>query len=289
VVLLLRHVDEPTQVALLEARLWSEPGIAPVTVARSAAGKVFASTSGGWLSGELSKEERFGISKPSLRYVPLSEIRLESRDAKIGGALLFNEAGQLTGMLNATLEPVSMRGILNRALQAQPGNSTNKQFGPAGMTVGYSLGIDVLQRVVQGYLSPARKPEHPTIGLFFRDSAENGAVIEAVLAGSSSEKAGLREGDVVLTMNGKPVEGAVDFAAMLFRQRVGSTVQLSVRRGPSEVRFAVLVERLADRAVGERKVSNMVFERLHTVELVDRGLEHDVEFGAGGQVAQALP
>jgi glutaredoxin 3 len=76
----------------------------------------------------------------------------------------------------------------------------------------------------------------PKIGLRVKD-ATGGAEVGGVRSGSPSERAGLREGDVVIEMNGKPVRSAADLEAVLASLTVDTTVAVQVRRNGKQTRL----------------------------------------------------
>ena len=111
------------------------------------------------------------------------------------------------------------------------------------MAVGYSLGVDVLQRVVEGFLSPSRRPEHPAIGAFFRDAAGQGALIDSVLPNSPASLSGLRPGDIVVRADSTTINDQFDLAVFLFKQKVGARIQLQVRRMAEQATLAITIGR----------------------------------------------
>ncbi|HRF60709.1 MAG TPA: S1C family serine protease [Fimbriimonadaceae bacterium] len=244
ITLRLEFVDDPTQLVLLQADGWSESAMTPISVAdpRSLAGRtVIAALATGPIRGEFVSSDRAGIMRPSLRYVPLSEIRFEATSQRIGGAMVFTYDGRLAGVMSATLEPMPSIGEINRTLQ----NTLNevRRFGPQNMAVGYSLGVDVLQRVVEGFLSPSRRPEHPAIGAFFRDAAGQGALIDSVLPNSPASLSGLRPGDIVVRADSTTINDQFDLAVFLFKQKVGARIQLQVRRMAEQATLAITIGR----------------------------------------------
>lgn len=227
-------VDEPTQLALLKTDYWMDRNAQPINVADTSSmnGKsVVAVFPEGEARAVFVRSDRVGVMKPALRYVPLSEIRFETQMQKVGGALLISEAGQLAGVLSATLEP----------LAKDQANQQSNQFGPQGLTVSYALGADILQRVVQGFKSADRRPQHPTIGAYFQDAEVPGALIMQVKAGSAAEKAGMHVGDIVTSVNGVSVDSGFGLAATLFRQRVGDTIRVGIKRGAESLVLSIQV------------------------------------------------
>lgn len=217
-------IDDSSQIALWQTPSAEVQDLLPAVVAdrESVAGAlVYAATPEGPTKGHFVAWGRVGVIKPSLRYVPLSEIRFEAVPRPLGGAPIFLADGRLAGLVGATLEPVN---------QVKRMDSAPSYFGPMGVTVGYSLGTTVLDRVVTGFRSPSQRPEHPAIGAFFRDAGEPGALVVEVMEGSPSAKAGLREGDVITQLDQVIISNAVDLAALLFDQRVGRVIRVTIRR-----------------------------------------------------------
>lgn len=70
------------------------------------------------------------------------------------------------------------------------------------------------------------------LGISMQDVAGGeGALVAEVQAGSPAAQAGLRKGDVVTALNGRPVRGAAELRARLGIVPVGETVELRVQRG----------------------------------------------------------
>jgi putative serine protease PepD len=234
-------VDEPTQLALLRARQWHEAQRRPVAVAPSREVKgrtVIVVLPSGPIRGEVVPGDRVGVLQPTLRYLPLSEIRFETTPGRVGGALAFTAGGKLAGVLSATLEayprPAPGRGRESPAAEAG-------RFGPLGLTVGYGLSTELLARVVEGFRSPSARVRHPYIGAFFRDG-EGGAQVDRVVEGSPSGRAGLQAGDLIVRVDGLAVEDAIELAATLFRLQVGQRIAIEVLRGPGRERLTLDVE-----------------------------------------------
>lgn len=74
-----------------------------------------------------------------------------------------------------------------------------------------------------------------------------GVVLADVFPGGPAAAAGLRIGDIVLTIDGKPMENARQFQVNLYPRRVGDTVELEVGRGDARRAYSVTtIERQGD-------------------------------------------
>jgi serine protease Do len=75
------------------------------------------------------------------------------------------------------------------------------------------------------------------LGLVF----DRGVVLSDVTPSGPAEASGLRAGDVVMTLDGKPMENARQFDVNLYRRVPGDRVTLSIRRGLQALDVAVSV------------------------------------------------
>lgn len=232
-------IDEISQTALLKARTPEDiAGMVPVTPASRSqveGQKIYALLSTGLVSGDFGTGSRPGVFSPGMRVVPVCEIHLEARSGWLGGALVFEKSGQFVGLLSATLEPAKMSK--DTAAKA----SVPSGFGPKGLTVGYSLGLEVWNRVITGYRSPSHTPQHPTLGCFFKD-APQGVVVTKLVEGGAAARAGIETGDILTELNGQPIHGAVDLGAELFQMDVGDEVRFAGKRGTTRLTITAKLE-----------------------------------------------
>jgi serine protease Do len=95
------------------------------------------------------------------------------------------------------------------------------------------------------------------LGLLF----DRGVVLSDVAPSGPAAAAGLRPGDVVVALDGKPMENARQLDVNLYRRSPGETVTLAVRRGPESLDVPVRVverpedpDRFASRVTPERNL-----------------------------------
>ncbi|MFK3737169.1 RIP metalloprotease RseP [Massilia sp. TN1-12] len=96
------------------------------------------------------------------------------------------------------------------------------------------------------------------------------AIVERVLPGGPAERAGLRAGDVVATVDGKPVVDGIGFIEAV-RGAAGRTLQLGVTRAGQQVTLALAPER--DPATGNGIVKLYVAQLPEMVEVKSGPLE----------------
>jgi serine protease Do len=174
-------------------------------------------------------------------------------------------------------------GAFNTWLQTDaainPGNSGGPLVTENGEVVGinsrsylgadnlaFAIPAEVARRVVEGLVKEGVIPRS-YIGLvpgvlqdletFYALEINTGMLINSVEHGSPAALAGLRGGDILLAIDGRKVDGrfpeqlpAIQHA--IAANPVGSTLQLSVKRGGETLAFAVTTEPLVSR-VGEEE------------------------------------
>ena len=120
-------------------------------------------------------------------------------------------------------------------------------FSPSGGNVGIGFAIpaaiarDVIQdlkndgKVTRGWLGVQIQPVTADIATSLGLDSAKGAIVAEVQDGSPAEKAGLRVGDVVLSVDGKEVKDPKDLAIKISGFAPGSEVKLSLHRDGATV------------------------------------------------------
>jgi 2-alkenal reductase len=168
-----------------------------------------------------------------------------------------------------------VRGVIQTDAAINPGNSGgplldssarligmntaiySESGGSAG--IGFAIPVDMIRRVVPQIIKTGRAPR-PGIGIAAADervaaqAGIKGVVVLGVGRGTPAEKAGIKPfvqnsnepGDIVVAVNGKPVETLSDFAQALDEAGIGSEVALTLRRGDTQRETKVRVIDLQD-------------------------------------------
>jgi S1-C subfamily serine protease len=85
-------------------------------------------------------------------------------------------------------------------------------------------------------------PLHRRLVRFYDLPQESGVVVLGVTDGSPARKAGLREGDVIIALDGKPIAGVDDLHRLLTDARVGVSSSLTVLRYTEKLELKVVPE-----------------------------------------------
>jgi S1-C subfamily serine protease len=148
-----------------------------------------------------------------------------------------------------------------------PGNSGGPLVDSAGCVIGvntatilpaqgicFAIGINTAKFVASRLLRDGKirrsyvgisgqtVPVHRRVVRFYDLSKESGALVLSVEEASPAKRAGLREGDVIVALEGQPVAGVDDLHRLLTEVRVGMSSALTVLRGTEKVVLKVVPE-----------------------------------------------
>lgn len=127
-------------------------------------------------------------------------------------------------------------------------------IGPAGGSVGIGFAIptDMVQQisaqlidhgeVKRGRLGFTAQDLTPELAEAFDINQNNGVVVARVVEDSAAAKAGLRAGDVIISVNGEPVEDSADVRNMIGLMRVGTVINLKIVREGKEKQLKAKIE-----------------------------------------------
>jgi S1-C subfamily serine protease len=69
---------------------------------------------------------------------------------------------------------------------------------------------------------------------------ESGVLVLSVESGSPAERAGLREGDILVALSGEPVAGVDDLHRLLTARRIGEELPLAILRNSARIELPVI-------------------------------------------------
>jgi len=190
----------------------------------------------------------------------------------IGYALALDGGPTVTsGIVSAlkrTIETDS--GALNSLIQTDAAISSGNSGGPlvnlkgevvgintavargdsesSANNIGFSISVDEVLIVIEQLREQAngavRKEGFLGVGLAAREDGGQGAIITNVQPGSPADKAGILIDDVVLAVDGEPIDGQAGLVAAIRDAEPGQTVKIEIFRGGERLVFeATLIAR----------------------------------------------
>ena len=121
---------------------------------------------------------------------------------------------------------------INTLIFSQSGGSKGVGFAAPASIVRFVYDqIRTNRRVRRGEIGVFAQTVTPPVAAALRLPREWGVVLGDVYPSSPADKAGLRINDVILTLEGKPMENGRQFDVNLYRRPIGGTVTLEIGRG----------------------------------------------------------
>lgn len=166
---------------------------------------------------------------------------------------IITSLGALDGLIqtDAAISSGNSGGPLANARGEVVGINTAVARGDsstAANNISFAIGVGEVLRVLDQLRMAAdgqpRVEAYLGVGLGDRNDGGQGAVITEIQAGSPAADAGLRAGDIVVSIDGAPIDGSAGLIAAIRDRMPGETVALDViREGQPTSLSATLVER----------------------------------------------
>lgn len=217
--------DELTDLAVLQA---TEGSLPAVTMADPASVRVgdWAIVIGNPLGQQFADTVTVGVVSGLDREIENSIVKMIQTDAAINsgnsGGGMFNTRGQLIGIPSMKFTSVG--------------------YGASIEGIGMAIPMDVVKPIVESIIkfgqvtrpklgitvSTIRGTETPVEG-----ALPAGVYVSGVQQGGAAERAGVRDGDIILSVDGKRVRLHTDLTSVINTRTVGDKVELEIYRVPN--------------------------------------------------------
>lgn len=151
------------------------------------------------------------------------------------GGPLFDSRGRIVGVTSSIA-----------SLSGSGGSTGEGQAGSIGL--GFAIPINQASMIATQLIDHG-EAVHAALGVVVGQEVATvdkvsrlGARIQEINSGSAADKAGLKEGDVITKIDGKPVKGSLSLVGFVRQYAVGDTVELTVVRDGKEQKIPVTLQ-----------------------------------------------
>ena len=151
------------------------------------------------------------------------------------GGPLFDSRGRIVGVTSSIA-----------SLSGSGGSNGEGQAGSIGL--GFAIPINQASMIATQLIDHG-EAVHAALGVMVGQEVATvdkvsrlGARIQEINSGSAADKAGLKEGDVITMIDGKPVKGSLSLVGFVRQYAVGDTVELTVVRDGKERKIPVTLQ-----------------------------------------------
>ncbi len=183
--------------------------------------------------GQLSGTVTAGIISALDREITIDNqtLKLLQTDAAINagnsGGALFNSFGEVIGI------------------------NTAKNTGTGVEGLGFAIPIDYAKPIIESLIQNGYVKGRPRIGIYTRDltaqlaefyDLQAGVYVSQVTPGSAAERAGIREGDIIIAANGQPALTTEAINTIKNSLKPGDTIRLTIIRDKQQQEVAVVLD-----------------------------------------------
>ncbi|MEO6186081.1 MAG: DegQ family serine endoprotease [Steroidobacteraceae bacterium] len=151
---------------------------------------------------------------PNESYVPFIQTDVAVNPGNSGGPL-FNLNGEVVGINSQIYSQSGGYMGLSFAIPIDMANDVREQLVSTGRVSRSMIGVNI-------------KPVDAGFAESFGLDRPRGALVERVTNGGPAEKAGIKAGDIILSVNGKPVESELTLPTMISVIKPGTATEIEV-------------------------------------------------------------
>ena len=168
---------------------------------------------------------------PNESYVPFIQTDVAVNPGNSGGPL-FNMRGEVVGINSLIYSRTGGYQGLSFAIPIDIAMDVAQQLRTSGKVTRSRIGVQVQELTRE-------------LAASFGLKEPRGALVSMVEKGGPAGKAGMREGDIVLSLNGQPVQDSADLARLVAGTKPGTTVAAEVWRNGRSIPLKITTVELA--------------------------------------------
>lgn len=167
---------------------------------------------------------------PNGSYVPFIQTDVAVNPGNSGGPL-FSTSGEVVG--------------INSAIYSQTGGYMGISFAiPINIAMDISNQLKESGKVTRGWIGIQVQELTIDLALAFGLKEPRGTLVAAVQRGGPADKAGIQPGDVILSLNGQPVQHSADLARIVGATKPGNTLNAEIWRKGNAVTVQITLGQL---------------------------------------------
>jgi serine protease Do len=178
---------------------------------------------------------------PSDMYVPFIQTDVAVNPGNSGGPL-FNLSGEVVGINSQIYSQSGGYMGLSFAIPIDVANNVRMQLITKGKVTRSKIGVQLDQ--MDAALAESFGLDRP-----------RGAPVSSVIAGGPAEKAGLKEGDIIIGVDGRKIESDVELPSVISAIPPGKTTELEIWRDRSARKITVRVVEMEEDGATSPSVS----------------------------------
>ncbi|VHO03503.1 Do family serine endopeptidase [Candidatus Rhabdochlamydia sp. T3358] len=222
----------------------------------------------------------------ALPYLPLGDsdsVKIGELAFAIGSPLLLKSTftqGIISAKGRQNLHINDLEDFIQSTVQINRGNSGGPLLNSKGEVIGintaiasnsggymgisFSIPINMAKNIMnqllekgsvtRGFLGVTLQPMDADIAKAFGLSKPEGALVSEVVPGSAADKAGLKQGDIILEYDNKPVKSSEGLKTEISLKSPGSTIQLKVKRNQETKQISVKLGSSSDNVMAENGI-----------------------------------
>jgi putative serine protease PepD len=161
----------------------------------------------------------------------------------------------------------TMRHLIQTDAASNPGNSGGPLLNAQGQVigvnsqiatesgsnsgVGFAIPVDQVKKIVP-ILEKGQRVQHAYLGVASSDAQAGGAQVGRVVPNGPADKAGIRNGDRILSLGGDPIHDSNDLSASVNSRQPGEKVPVVVERGGQRRTLTVTLGTQPQQAAGQQ-------------------------------------
>jgi serine protease Do len=163
----------------------------------------------------------------------------------------------------------------------------NSAIIATGQGIGFAIPINIAKnvaaqlrehgKVLRGWIGVTIQTLTPGIAESFGLKEPHGALVADVVRGGPAHKAGIKQGDIIVSFNGKEIKNSTDLPWIVAETPIGKTVDIRVIRNGKEKDLKIKVEKMSEKKVEEQAQAASVSKLGIEVANITPGLQS--EFG----------